>query len=212
MNDYRNTEFCLAIENIAQKKEAFKQSMIDAQPKITNFYKYLSDKDGQYKNNFLKLYNDKCAYCGNSLDNISIDLMEIDHYINEASFSVEEKINAHQIENLFPSCQTCNRKKSGITIYGDYIKILNPDGNEVAKVFYRDTKYNICISKQYENDAFIIDFYNKLAFGREQRRLDFLLLKMRGLHAKLKENGYVKETLLGLINTLQSKRNRMSID
>lgn len=207
MDDYRNTEYCQKFENIKNKKEELKNKILEKHPNLTNFYKIIRDKDGGFKNAYLQIYNNKCVYCGNSLDNISIDLMEIDHYINKASFDGEN--DAHQIANLLPACQMCNRGKAGLTITNDYISILHPEGDILPRVFLRDEKYNIYISEKYAKDPFINEFYNKLSFGRETRRLDFLLLKMRGLCSKLDKRSEVKSSLLEIINELQMRRNRL---
>ena len=106
----------------------------NAYPEISNFYIHIRSNEGPYKRKFIKLYNDKCVYCGNSLDNINIALFEIDHYINEASFSSDNKNEANVIENLVPSCQKCNRGKNGLTITGEYIHILHPEESELLKV------------------------------------------------------------------------------
>ena len=137
-----------------------------------------------------------------------IELFEIDHFINEASFQVADKKNAHKIENLVPACQLCNRGKSGLTIEGDYIDVLNPESGELAKVFYRDEKYYIQVSDDYKDDEFIEEFYNALALRKESRRLDYLLLKMRGLNKTLEDGHKAKQGLTNIINELQRKRNR----
>ena len=208
MNDYRNTEYCKNLCDIHTKKQEFKKQMTDEHPKMTNYYKYISEKSGPYKRKFIELYNDKCVYCGNSLDNITIDLFEIDHFINEASFQGCDKKNAHKIENLVPACQLCNRGKSGLTIEGAYVDMLNPESSELPKVFHRDEKYYIQISDDYKTDAFIERFYVALALGKESRRLDYLLLKMKGLTQKLEDSHKAKPRLISIINELQQKRNR----
>ena len=208
MNDYRNTDYCKTLCDIYTKKEEFKKQMIKDHPRMTNYYRYISENGGQYKRQFIELYNDKCVYCGNSLDNITIELFEIDHFINEASFQGADKKNAHKIENLVPACQLCNRGKSGLTIEGDYIDVLNPESGELPKVFYRDEKYYIQISDDYKADDFIERFYIALALGKESRRLDYLLLKMKGLTKKLEDGHKVKQGLTNIINVLQQKRNR----
>lgn len=207
MDDYRNTEYCEELGDIKSKKKDFKVQMMSDHPQMTNFYRYLHDKDGAYKLPYIKMYNSKCVYCGNSLNNISIDLFEIDHYINEASYSNEQKINAHQIENLVPACQTCNRGKMGITINKDYMDKLDPEGESIKHIFYRDPYYRILIAEEFLTDEFITNFYDALAFSLEQRRLDYLLLKMRGLYKKLNDYSQIKKDLLFLIDELQWKRN-----
>ena len=100
MNDYRNTDYCKTLCDIHTKKEEFKKQMIKDHPRMTNYYRYISEKGGPYKRQFIELYNAKCVYCGNSLDNITIELFEIDHFINEASFQGADKKNAHKIPRL----------------------------------------------------------------------------------------------------------------
>jgi len=209
MSDYRLTEFCDEFVDLKVKKNNFKKKVLEEHPKLINFYSHLSDKDGGYKYRFISIYNDRCVYCGNSLDSINIDLFEIDHYINEASFSSNNKQAANAIENLVPACQMCNRAKSGITIKNNYVSLLDPEGMQIKDIFIRKPNYSIEIAKKYADDEFIVLFYDKMKFSSELRRLDYLILNMRGLYNKLGGNNNIKGVLLQIIDKLQRKRNRV---
>lgn len=203
MEDYRNTEFCPAFENIDKKKNDLKSKIIAEHPKITNFYKCISDKDGRYKKEFLKIYNSKCVYCGNSIKNICIDMFEIDHFINEASCDVN---TANQIENLVLSCHACNRAKQGLKIENEYIKLLNPIF--INKVFKRIDNYRIVIKNEFNNDAFINTFYEQVRLGKETKRLDYLLLILKGMMDVVKDDKEIYNSLSKITNVLQEKRNK----
>lgn len=65
-------------------------------------------------------YNKKCAYCGVS---ITYKEMQVDHIIPKYRGSTDEEINLYgltkgtnDINNLNPSCRSCNASKSTFTI------------------------------------------------------------------------------------------------
>lgn len=80
--------------------------------------------------------------------------------------------------------------------------MLNPDNENIAKVFERDRLYNIKIRKEYENNERIKQFYGKLRLGNEFRRLDFLLMNMMELLEILKEEE-LKSKFLQIIFILE---------
>ncbi|MDD3383680.1 MAG: HNH endonuclease [Bacilli bacterium] len=204
-NDYRYTKYELKKPNKVEKKEEFKKEIRLRYPR-KNFYSIISDQNGGYKEKFLDIYDNKCVYCGNGIENLSIDLFEIDHYVNKASF--EKTIDAHKLENIYPSCRTCNRNKTSIFINDKtiYFNLLNPNLG-IEKVFFRDSDFSIKINNTYIQDNFITHFYNELGLNNLTRRLDYLLLLLRGLAKKYKTNSQVEMVLNNSILLLQSKRN-----
>ena len=66
----------------------------------------------------------------------------------------------------------------------------------------------IKVEKKYLMDATICNFYKKLKFDEEIRRLDFLLLNMYGFYKKYKLD-YKLEKMLNCILLLQQKRNKL---
>ena len=206
-NDYRNSNYCIALTNVEEKVLNFKKQILEERPRVTNLYKILRKKTSIEKRQFIALFNNKCVYCGNSINNIPIDSFEIDHYRPQSKNA--EEIN--DILNLVPSCVTCNRGKSGINMTGNYLDKLKPSNNRISDIFVREDNYSIEIDKKYAQDGFIIKFYNQLKFGHEARRLDYLLLELRGLCELHKRNTLLYAKLSIIINTLNEKRNRFSI-
>ncbi len=206
-NDYRNTIFCPKLEDIDKKKEKLNEEITQEHTRVKIIYNQIKDKDNVYKAKFMKIYNYKCSYCGNSIDNINSNLFEVDHYICESSFKSKEV--AGKIENLVLACYDCNRAKSDFLIENKYRDILNPDLEKIKDVFFRDEMYYIGISDEYKNDKFIKSFYDKLKLAYQSRRLDFLLINILGLCEKV-EGKPQAEKLNIILRKLQQKRNLTS--
>lgn len=60
------------------------------------------------KNYLYKLFNGKCAYCGNSLRNMSA--MQVDHRVPLQMDGVDA------IENMYPTCKSCYQAKQTMDI------------------------------------------------------------------------------------------------
>lgn len=206
-NDYRNTIYCSPLEDLEVKKKTLNEKICHEHPRAKIIYNQVKDKNGSYNNKFMEIYNYKCSYCGNSIANISSNLFEIDHYICESSF--ESKEIAGKIENLVLACYDCNRSKSNFLIKDEYIDILSPDLNKIKDVFYRDELFSIQISEEYNNDMFVKLFYEQLKLGYQSRRLDFLLINLRGLCEKHDGKPHV-EKINVILRKLQQKRNLTS--
>ncbi|MGG7162965.1 HNH endonuclease [Clostridium ihumii] len=206
-NDYRNTIYCSELKGIDKKKELLNEKIKAEHPRIRIIYNQIKKNGSQYKKDFMKVYNYKCSYCGNSIDNLNFNLFEIDHYICESSFESNEV--AGRIENLVLACYDCNRSKSKFLINDKYKEILNPDSEGIKQVFLRDDKYYIRISEKYKDDEFIKSFYNKLKLGYQSRRLDFLLMNIHGLCEK-NEGKKEIEKLKSILIRLEKKRNLTS--
>lgn len=202
--DYRNTKFCPKLDDISEKKSKLELDITNKHPKQKIMYNKISDRSTQFNAEFLKIYNCKCAYCGVSINVLPSVLFEVDHYIAESAFI--SKIEAGHVKNLVLSCYQCNRNKREYAIKGKYIKQLNTDDGNIADVFYRDDKYYIRIEEKYKDDVIINEFYDKLKFVNQSRRLDYLLMNMKGLHKKL-EGTVAGGKLAEAINVLQQKRN-----
>lgn len=204
-SDYRNTTYCKSFSDIKEKKEALvKKIRIKSQAK--NLHPLV--KDTQYKNDYLNVYNYKCSYCGASLLNIGMNCMEVDHFIHEASFT--SSTEAGRIENLVLSCFACNRRKSSYLIKGISQMALYPDSNFIKYIFFRDNDYGIKINQRFQNKRIIKEFYEKLAFNSEFRKLDFLLLNIDGLSKNPKAES-IKGKLLEIKSKLLSKRNLIDV-
>ncbi|MGM1019054.1 MAG: HNH endonuclease [Bacillota bacterium] len=206
-NDYRNTAYCFMLQELNLKKKTLNDEICKDHPRAKIIYNQVKDNDNSYKAKFMKIYNYKCSYCGNSIDNISSTLFEVDHYICESSFDSKEI--AGKIENLVLACYDCNRSKSSFLIKEEYREILNPDLEYIKNVFYRDELYYIQISEEYKNDEFVEQFYDKLKLVYQSRRLDFLLMNINGLCKKLDGNPQAAK-LNVVLRKLQQKRNLTS--
>lgn len=206
MCDYRNTPFCKKLSNLEQKKEHLKKIILSQHPKQKNIYSKIHDRSLHFFIDFGEIYNNKCAYCGVSSDVVGLNNFEIDHYICKAQFDDEEK--AGQITNLRFSCKFCNRKKRDYQIESCYQKILDPDDIIISSVFKRASDYRIIISEEYKNDTTIKQFYTKLAFDNQFRRIDFLLMNMINYSKKIK-NRNIKEKIGSCIELLYLKKNNI---
>lgn len=216
--DFRNSRYCPPWKNIPTSKSKLKEIIIVEHPRAWNFYTYVSSSES-YKKQFSKLYNYKCSYCGCSMDIIAFDLFEIDHFINEASFkengewkSINAKKEAHSIENLVFSCKTCNRGKTGITVPDEYITLLHPDNGSIQNIFFRDSSYQINIQENYKNDCFINYFYKSLKLEYQFRRLDYLLMSMKGLikYFRERDDAVLSGKLCDIYERLKNKRHYMT--
>ena len=205
-NDYRNTKYCPILKEISLKKTALDIKIRKEHPKVKIMYNQVKLTRSPYKPLFMKIYNHKCSYCGNAIDNIGTILFEIDHYICKSSFLSNEE--SGKMNNLVLACYDCNRSKDDLLITGDYINTLHPDNEIIKSVFFRDDMYYIRITDKYKEDQFINEFYNQLKLGYQLRRLDYLLMNMRGLCEKLKDKPEADKLNVAL-NKLQSKRNRL---
>lgn len=185
INDYRNTIYCSALEEIQQKKQKLKEDINTKYPRTKVLYNKIRPKDGEYISEFMKIYNHKCAYCGVSIKIIPLDLFEVDHYIYEKSFDTTEE--AGQVENLVLTCSKCNRAKGKYHIKNKYVDLLNTDNGNISKVFKRDDDYYIRIEEEFDEDEKIISFYEKLKLKYQVRRLDYLLMSMKGLYETIKD-------------------------
>lgn len=206
-NDYRNTEYCPALENVEDKKKTLEKQIRLAHPKQRIMYKKVHNRDTNFNKEFCRIYNCKCAYCGVSMDVLPATLFEVDHFVAESLFADKEE--AGKIENLVLSCYQCNRNKKDFAITGEYIEKLNTDKGEIAKIFYRDDNYYIRIQDDYIEDKTINEFYNQLQLVHQTRRLDYLLINMQGLHKKLEgtvRGGRLAEAIV----TMQRIRNIFS--
>lgn len=119
------------------------------------------------------IYNEKCGYCGISyLVRPSSDF-EVDHFFCKSS----GKNNVNLLENLVYSCHFCNHKKHGYIIDESAMSFLNPDCG-ISETFYRDEMMHICIRNEYQSNVSVNEFYNKIQFSNERRRIEFLLMSL----------------------------------
>ena len=206
--DYRNTKYCPRLEQVGNKKRILKEKIKGDSPGTSIIYNKVKERKGKYHEEFAKIYNKKCAYCGCLWGILPTESFEVDHFINEAAYpdTKEGRAEAGKIENLVWSCMNCNRGKHDLFIESPYDMILNVDNGNIANVFVRDKDYSIKIADTYKKDKFIESFYKALHLDYEARRLDFLALKLRGKYQK--ETEPVRKQKLGeALYLLMEKRN-----
>lgn len=207
INDYRNTEFCKKITKISRKKKKLLVILQKEHPRGKINYNIIKN---YYREKFYSIYNYKCAYCGASMETLSMDRLEIDHFIHESSFG-KDNIKAGEIKNLVTACYACNRRKGSFLIENP--KKFNPDFKTFKKLFYRNNKYEIKISYKYLDDEQVIKFYDILKLGAEFRKLDFLILKFSKFIEKLEKTKGNEAEILKLTKLyfeLVRKRNRIN--
>lgn len=206
-NDFRNTKYCPALNEISVKKEKVAGMVKNDHPKARDMHHYISKNELPYKLEFMRAYNCKCAYCGASTQVLPKRMFEIDHFFHEKSARFCTKADAGYIENLVLSCQACNRKKLALPIPDEAITFLNPDTEEFKKVFHRDEEYYIRISSQYEHNDIVSNFYSTLELNSDTHRLDYLLMSMIGLQQKLTPDHPASGKLGAAIQLLHERRN-----
>ena len=209
VDDYRNTKYCPVLENIEDKKNEVEVMVKEDYPDAVDMHAYISQNNKKYKREFMKIYNCKCSYCGISIDLISKNSFEIDHYLYEKSTRFTSKKYAGYIKNLVLACHDCNHKKSSYDISdGDY-NILYPDGDDIRKSFCRDDMFYIKISEEMNGNRTVEDFYGQLQLDSEIHRLDYLLMNLIGVQSKHKDNNDLYAEIGKIKDFLIKKRNMM---
>lgn len=206
MSDYRCTKYCPKLCDVTYKKEKFLEEFQKVHPRAKNHYQYIRERKSEFKLEFLKIYNCKCVYCGNSINNLNIDHFEIDHFIPKDSFT--DKNKANNIFNLVASCQACNRLKLDYDIT-DKNKALFDVEKSLPRIFIRDDDYYIKIHSDYLTNEEVLSFYNHLRLGYQIKRLDFILME---LHGMIEDDKYlnIRNELHEIYFSLFSKRNLIS--
>lgn len=207
MKDYRNTEFCEPITDIAKKKNKVVELVREGHPRRRDMHAYISNNDGPYKKEFIKAYSGKCAYCGVTIAIAPKRYFEVDHFIYEKSPRFQTKADAGYIENLVLACQRCNRSKNSLEVPDSACEYLHPDKDEITETFLRDEDFYIRLSEKRADDESSKAFYKQLGLGSDLRRLDHLLLNMRGLRTVISKSSPAYNHLSEAIDFLQMKRN-----
>ena len=206
MSDYRCTKYCPKLCDVTHKKEKFLEEFQKFHPRTKNHYQYIKERKSKLKLEFLKIYNCKCVYCGNSINNLNIDHFEIDHFVPKACFTDENEANS--IFNLVASCQACNRLKLDHDIT-DKNKDLFDVEKSLPRIFIRNDDCYIKIHNDYLTNKEVLSFYNHLHLGYQTKRLDFILME---LHGMIKDDKFIKirSELKEVYFSIFSKRNLIS--
>ena len=207
VDDFRATIYCAPIKDLGMKKQLVVGNIKTAHPRAKDMHAYISLNKDSYKTEFMKAYNFKCAYCGASIDILSREMFEIDHFIYEKSFG--KKSDAGSIENLVLACHTCNNKKKALPLPMEDREFLHPDTDKIKQTFKRDEQYYIIISDELMANETVKLFYKKLGLEGEIHRLDYLLMNMIGLQRTLEDKFEAYSVLGQAIDRLRLKRNMM---
>ncbi|WP_158700710.1 HNH endonuclease [Bacillus paralicheniformis] len=208
IKDYRNTSYKNDDFTLGNKKLVFMKKFKTDHPKVRNIYNTLKNRTNKYNSEFRRIYYNKCAYCGISTQVIDSSRFEVDHVIPLSTLKINldysrDKING--IENLVNSCQMCNRGKRDFYCDEENLKILHPDYNCLPQIFYRKKDYSIDINEDYGKNSVIIEFYRKLKFDNQLRRLDYLLMEMKDF-CDIHEGEAIINDIQKLIFKIESKR------
>lgn len=207
--DYRRTKYCPELVDIGEKKKRVEDLIRVEHPYAEDMHKYISNNFKEFKIEFIKAYNGKCAYCGTSIDLIKKSEFEIDHFLYEKASIFDTKKDAGHMDNLILSCHDCNHNKSSFWIDKEWIDMLCPDGKKIKEVFIRDELYYIRINDMYNEETIIHEFYDKLQLGSELHRLDYLLMNIIGLKRLCEENKELYSGLGKIFDIIKQKRNIM---
>lgn len=206
MDDYRCTKFCPPLVEVQKNKDDFVWRMKNDNPRIKNWYNLIRDNEKKYKIDFMKIYNNKCAYCGVAMGMLPKEYFEVDHYICKNDISNISDCEVDNIQNLVLACIKCNRKKSDFIFSKNGAAQFSPDDGSITNLFYRDDLFNIKIKGHYEYNSEVTDFYNKLKLGSELRRLDYILLFLSGMIDEAKNKDIASE-LRNIREAILRKRN-----
>ena len=209
MDDYRRTKYCPELDNVRKKKEHIKNKIKEEHPRAQDMHTYISNNSGSLKKEFMKIYNDKCAYCGVSNDLLPKNYFEVDHFLYEKAPLFKSKKDAGYIENLVLACHDCNHIKSSFYINSEQYKNLHPDQEGIKKTFVRDKKYYIRVNDDFVHNEDINKFYNQLQLGSELHRLDYLLMNIIGMKRAYIDDKNLYSGLGKIEDILRRKRNIM---
>lgn len=209
-NDYRNTKYDLSFTDLKLKKANVEELVKKTHPRSEDMHKYISVNGEQFKKEFLKAYNGKCAYCGVSIDIIPFSQFQIDHFVFQKSTEFSSKKEAGSIDNLVLACGNCNHNKSNFFVPIEEREHLHPDNVYICKTFIRDDNFYIKIDNSEISNEVVKEYYKKLKLDLEIHRLDYLLMSMIGLQKKLSDNHPAYLMLGQAIDLLKSKRNVMA--
>ena len=208
MSDFRVTEFESPLGDIKAKKDIFLNEVFRKKhPRTQKHYDYVSK--AEIKAGFGRLvYNEKCAYCGVTVDIQGVDNFEIDHFLNEAHNEGWDGVN--KVPNLIYSCRECNRQKGDFDIPPSHAGKLDPDSSEYATLFERNDSFGICVSDDYADDSVVTGFYDRLMLWHARKSLDYMLMVLDGwLKANKGRQDVLYLDLLNVYHEMLNKRNHI---
>lgn len=173
VKDYRLVDGQEPFEMIQARKAELLHQIKQKHPRSNNHYNIVKTKSDPFHKQFALIYNERCGYCGITYQVRPSSDFEIDHFLCKSSG--REGVNL--LDNLVYSCHFCNHRKHEYLIDESVRSILNPD-LDINKTFYRDEMMHIRIRDVYQSDVHVNDFYDKIQFSNERRRIEFLLMSL----------------------------------
>ena len=181
-----------------------------------NIYSIVSKRSEVYRKIFMKIYDERCCYCGVSLDVIPNRNFQIDHFIHQESdlFKGENRLSntdPGDIRNIVLACSFCNSNKSDFQFSNNRMHIypFHPDKN-INDVFQvNNADYSIFITPKYSQNREIKAFYDKLDLGNYIHQLDCLIMHLKELWKK-ENNEKIKGLLGSCFVKLIYKRNQIT--
>lgn len=181
--DYRRSDYAENYE-IAERKSGLLEEIERDHSLGINVYSLIC-REVSYKKKLAYVYGRRCAYCGAILGPLPLGSFQVDHIACRKDIDNGVALlecGGNGLDNLAYSCGYCNGKKRDFSIYGDHFELLSPDG-QLGYVYSRDEHYRIVIDDQYNGIEKVVLFHEKMRFGDDLRRVDYLLSSMCDLVA-----------------------------
>lgn len=150
-----------------------KKSFVDCNftPRTTAYYTKISKRGSDAHTAFLKLYQNRCVYCGKKNDNITGDGYHIDHFKPHNDKAIMERY--HDIYNLVFSCEFCNGKKGN----EEFTDEFHPDTGYLDNFYSRNEFFEITFE---ELGGDIQKFYEKMEFYDKRHKINYLVEYLEG--------------------------------
>ena len=143
---------------------------------VTNHYDLVSKNELEYKVKFVRIYKDRCCYCGRHTSIIGIEQFQVDHMVpkEKRQAAVSDAIDINHLYNLALACPACNSEKRCGSIDEQNIKKF--DVVKLGKVIARDeSTFRLTLAEDFANDPDYCSFFERLHLDSDKRRLDYLL-------------------------------------
>lgn len=91
VDDYRNTPYCPEYFQISERKKKLVEKIRQQHPYVKDMHAIIHPNKSNYKDDFMEIYNHKCAYCGVSCEIVGRTDFEVDHFIYENQKDLHQK-------------------------------------------------------------------------------------------------------------------------
>ncbi|MBQ9004106.1 MAG: HNH endonuclease [Eggerthellaceae bacterium] len=217
-DDFRLNEFSPDVR-VDTAKASLKEELLSEHAHAQNMYSVIQRHHG-YKEKLGHAYGDRCAYCGVPIGCIGYQSFQIDYIVcknGNADDRADVPTGIDSIENLAFACVNCNGKKHDFTLTELSLPLLSPD-MDLGTTFVRNDDFSIEISHEYAGCKPVRAFYDRMHYGSELRRIDYLIASLFDLDQYVNSNDELGELaskisdLLRLaLGSLIPRRNKSSI-